>query len=81
MVVVRCGFRHALKDSVPDLPEANRVYWLIKANTTDRENLLDVRAVGLLDLAIDIADRRRPRPKRIVIQNKRHEHFRFDARQ
>ena len=38
-----------------------------------RVDVLDVRTVGLLDLAIDISDRHWPRPEGIGIQDKRYE--------
>ena len=80
MVVIGRGFGHALKNVVADLLNADHVVHLLaRATTQNQGGVLDVRTIGLLDLAVDIPDRHRPRPKGIGVQDKRYKQFHFDA--
>jgi hypothetical protein len=79
VVIIWRGFRHALKNAVADLLNADHVsirqFYRGATKHYQRRgggDVLDVGTVGLLDLAIDVSDRHRPRPKGIGIQDKRY---------
>jgi len=81
MTVIGSGLRHTLKHSIADFLNAKHAHPLVRTTKLGGGGVLDVRAIGLLDLANDISNRRRPRPKGIRIQNKGYIYLRFDAGQ